>query len=210
MCICLVRHASENDCMGNIACMNERDCLCVCLYEICSIAGYIDDSMVSGCDCTASPVTSALYYWCYPSARWMRIPPPASTQGPLKDKRGPVCRLTDLPTVFCLSLSHLHRTASHSLRRLCFLAHTNVSQMDTMVQRHKHKVKSQRLHFHSITDWLSSVIKGQQVLQRPCVSYLQQNISLFCSLSPVVRVFFSIRPSLLLFFLSPSLHSLSP
>ncbi len=91
---------------------------------------------------------------------------------------------------FCLSLSHLHRTASHSLRRLCFLAHTNVSQMDTMVQRHKHKVKSQRLHFHSITDWLSSVIKGQQVLQRPCVSYLQQNISLFCSLSPWSGSFF--------------------
>lgn len=128
----------------------KSECVCVWLYEICSIAGYIDDSMVSGCDCTASPVTSALCYWWYPSARWMRIPPPASTQGPLKDKRGPVCCLTDLPTVFCLSLSHLARTASHSPWSLRFLAHTNVSEMDTMVQRHKQwKVKSQLLYFYS-------------------------------------------------------------
>ncbi len=128
VCICLVCHASENDCMGNIACMNERDCLCVCLYEICSIAGYIDDSMVSGV--IAQPALSpqrVIIDVIHPPDECVSLRQPALKE-PLKDKRGPVCRLTDLPTVFCLSLSHLHRTASHSLRRLCFLAHTNVSQ----------------------------------------------------------------------------------
>lgn len=166
-------------------CVHEkvRVCVCVSLYEICSIAGYIDDSMVSGCDCTASPVTSAMCYWWYPSARWMRIPPPASTQGPLKDKRDPVCCLTDLPTVFCLSHSYLPCTASCSPWSLCFLAHTNVSEMDINRQivssNQRVKSPSKALCILSAAKYLSS-------LDRPCghgLFFLLPSLLFFLSFS---------------------------
>lgn len=55
------------------------------------------------------------------------------------------------------------------------------------------------------------VIKGQQVLQRPCASYLQKNISVFCSLSLWSGSFFLFDHLFSSFFpFSPPLHSLSP